>query len=166
MRWRAVLAPACTECQIGPSARKTSAVVICGTWMGRAHRRSARARRETDRPWCRHPSRCAGGSRSSARSYLRTPAPGPPSALRGERVLTLVAQSPIGERCLAGLGEHHPTPSAQANPYAPALSGCGVRHHELLHPVLRSGSRDVQIKSARAESLEIPPYFALELMRN
>ena len=61
------------------------------------------------------------------------------AALRGERVPALVAQAPVGERRLAGLGERDPGPSTEADPHAPALSGGGVRHHELLHSALRPG---------------------------
>ena len=75
-------------------------------------------------------------------------------ALRGERVPAFVAQAPVGERRFAGLGERDPRPGAEADPHAPALSGGGVRHHELLHPALRPGWGDVQVQSVRAESVE------------
>ena len=75
-------------------------------------------------------------------------------ALRGERVAAFVAQAPVGERRLAGLGERDPGPGAEADPHAPALPGRGVRHHELLHPALRPGRSDVQVQSVRAESVE------------
>ena len=75
-------------------------------------------------------------------------------ALRSQRVAAFVAQAPVGERRLARVGERDPGPGAEADAHAPALPGGGVGDRELLDPALRSGWRDMEVQSVRAESVE------------